>query len=370
MNPTIQPIKICFIAPKAYPLFSSSLNHLFGGAELDLYILSCELVKDPNYTVFFIVGDYGQPNCEKINGVTLLKGINLNRPQFLGAYQIWKAMKHADAHIYFQETTSAGTFLASLFCRRYQRQFVYRTAHRNDCDGTYIRAHPLLGRGYRWALKNAKCVIVQNQQDRKPVKESIGVDSIVIRNAHELPPLNRSEKDIILWVGRSAAFKRPRLFLEMARRTSDEKFIMICQHATEDNDYNSLVEEARTISNLEFIEHVPFSDIGRYFLRAKMYVNTSNSEGFANTFVDASKAGTAILSLVVNPDNFIDKHNCGFCADDDWDDFIEKFDRLRYDLDKVYQLGKNGRKYVEDNHNITEIVKEYKIIFESFYKQK
>ena len=95
-----------------------------------------------------------------------------------------------------------------------------------------------------------------------------------------------------------------------------------------------------------------------------MCVNTSESEGFANTFIDACKAGTPLLSLSVNPDNFIGDNNCGLCAGDDWDRFVEVFDRLRTDAATAGELGANGRKYVEDNHDIVSIVKAYKKLFE------
>ena len=94
-----------------------------------------------------------------------------------------------------------------------------------------------------------------------------------------------------------------------------------------------------------------------------MVVNTSDSEGFANTFVDACKAGTPILSRRVNPDGFINTHSCGFCAEGDWDRFLEAFDRLRRDSEKMMSLGANGREYVEEHHNIRDIVEEYKAVF-------
>ena len=62
-----KPIKVCFVCPKAYPLFNPSICKLFGGAELDLYLLACELTKDENYEVSCIVADYGQEKIEIID---------------------------------------------------------------------------------------------------------------------------------------------------------------------------------------------------------------------------------------------------------------------------------------------------------------
>ena len=40
------PIKVCFIAPKAYPIFNPAIREVFGGAQLDLYLLATELAKE------------------------------------------------------------------------------------------------------------------------------------------------------------------------------------------------------------------------------------------------------------------------------------------------------------------------------------
>ena len=108
--------------------------------------------------------------------------------------------------------------------------------------------------------------------------------------------------------------KGPGKFLSLARKFPDEKFVMICQQATGDDNYDELVAEAGKIDNLEFHKKVAFSEIDSYFDYAMVLVNTSDSEGFANTFIQAFKACAAVLSLNVNPDNILDGHDCGRCA--------------------------------------------------------
>jgi len=365
MEPQSLPIKICLIAPKAYPLFNPEVKKIFGGAELEFYILACELAKDARYAVSFVTADYGQPDAEVIEGVTIYKGLRFERNALAGALRIWRAMKRADAEIYMQETASPGTFLVASFCQWFHRAFVYRTAHQEECNGDYLKTHFPAAKGFGWALKRAARVLVQNDQDQAQLKATVGVDSEVIRNAHPLNHLAAADREFILWSGRSAAFKRPHLYLDLARRTPDERFLIICQQATEDSDYQRLRVEAEAIVNLEFIERVPFHAIGEYFERAKMCVNTSESEGFANTFVDACKAGTPILFLCVNPDDFITANHCGYCAAGDWDMFLATFDQLRREADRREQLGSNGRRYVEDNDDIKKIVEEYQAVFET-----
>jgi glycosyltransferase involved in cell wall biosynthesis len=364
MNLGAAPIKICFISPKAYPLFNPDVEKIFGGAEVDLYLLSTELVKDENFHVSIITADYGQDKIETIEGVRILKSLDLNKNQLNGAIKIWKALREADAEMYMMETISLGVFLVALFCKIHRKTFLYRTSHTVACDGTYLKRHPILGRIFNWAWGTAKIVFVQNESDKESLKRTTGAASIVMPNAHRLPLLTENKRDIILWVGRSIKFKRPELFVKLAEACPQQNFLMICQHATGDKDYDQLVNKARNVANLEFIERVPFNEVENYFKRAKVFICTSEGEGFPNTYVQACKNGTPILSLAVNPDDFINKHNCGLCANDNWDLFVQNLKKV-IDTGKWKELGRNARKYAENKHDIKKVADEYKEWFQS-----
>jgi glycosyltransferase involved in cell wall biosynthesis len=192
--------------------------------------------------------------------------------------------------------------------------------------------------------------------------DTIGVKANVIRGAHALEPLDENPRETILWAARSATFKRPELFLKFARQMPDKHFTMICPKATDDNRYDELVEKAKQVQNLEFIPGVLFDELDDYFARAKVFVSTSSSEGFPNTYVHACKCATPILTLKVNPDNFITNYKCGMCADDNWDKFCEMLNTL-LDPDTAAIYGQNGRRYVDENHSISKIIEDYKKIF-------
>ncbi|MFC1739619.1 glycosyltransferase family 4 protein [Planctomycetota bacterium] len=362
MNVNSKVVKICFVAPKAYPLFNPDVKGVFGGAEVDLFLLATELAKDDAFEVSFITADYGQDKFENIQGVRVIKSLALEKNPLSGTIKIWRAMKNADARIYFQETASEGTFLVGLFCRLHKRKFVYRTAHKNECDGTYLKKYFWVGKAFRWSLHQAAQNIVQNETDKENIHRTTGVDSIAIKNAHHLPILSDTQRDIVLWVGRSAEFKRPQLFLDLAEQITDEKFTFICPRATNDQNYEQLVARAEKIKNLNFIPHVDFAKIDDYFQRAKLFLCTSTGEGFPNTYVQACKNGAPILSLRVNPDNFLNENDCGICADGDWDRFVNEFTTL-IKSERLQQLGKNARKYAEDKHDIKKIVQVYKKLF-------
>ncbi len=359
---TKQKVKVCFVCPKAYPLFNPEIKEVFGGAELDLYTLACELAKDAGYDVSCVVADYGQDDMERINQVTIYKGVDFRRNPLIGARQLWRAMRRADGDIYMQETSGWGSFLVALFCHRYRRRFVYRTASARECNGVFLSQNRLAGKAFVWALKHAAHVVVQNEKDREALAQTTGTQAVVIRNAQHLPGAEPSEPQHVLWVGRSVAVKQPYLFLKLAAECQDTKFVMICQRATADDRYDDLVSQAAGHENLTFIPRVPASEIDRYYQRASVLVNTSASEGFPNTFIEACKWSVPILSLNVNPDGFLHEFGCGWCADNDWSEFAARL-RFLAEPDRQREYGAKARAYVERHHDIRRVVEDYKTLF-------
>lgn len=355
-------IRVCFIAPKAYPLFNPDVKKVFGGAEVDLYFLATELAKDEDFAVSFITADYGQERFQTIQGVRVIKSVDFKKNPLNGAVRVWRALHEADAQIYMIKTISPGVPLVAFFCMAHHKVFTYRTASARECDGTYLKGHFFLGKAFAWSLRKAKTVLVQNSIDKKNLAQTVGASAMVIPNGLRLETSSENKRDNILWVGRSAQVKRPELFADLAKKIPDEKFIMVCQQATGDQNYEALAAQAREVENLEFIERVPFNEIEGYFQRAKVFVNTSDSEGFPNTFIQACKCATPILSLNVNPDGFLDEYNCGICCNNDFRCFADSLGFILAES-RYIEFGKKARRYVEQNHDIKKTAEKYKKLF-------
>lgn len=357
-----KPIRICFIAPKTYPVFNPAVGDYFGGANVDLYYLSTEIAKDNRFECSFIVADYGQADGEVIEGVKLFKALDFTKGPVSGMLRTWHALKRADADIYMMKCASAGVPLAAWFCKSHKRIFAYRLAALQESDGSFLKRNPVVGRAFVWSLRHADLVFAQNAVDKKNLVETFGIDSHLIPNGHRLTPLPLTPRDTILWVGRDEPIKKPHRFIDLAKSLPRENFTMVCQTKNNDLAYTDLVAQAAKIPNLQFIRHVPFNQIDAYFQRAKIFVNTSDAEGFPNTFIQACKAGTPILSFNVNPDGFLDAYCCGLCCNSDPA-------RLTYNLkamlenNKYVEIGASARKYVELHHDITKIASRYKDLF-------
>jgi glycosyltransferase involved in cell wall biosynthesis len=361
-----KPIKVCYIAPKTYPIFNPTVGDYFGGANVDLYYIATEIAKDKRFESSFIVADYGQPDGEVIEGVKLFKALDFSKGVFSGMVRTWQALKRANADIYMMKCASAGVPLAAWFCKSHKRVFIYRIASVLESDGTYVRQNPIVGRLFNWSLRQAPIVFAQNAVDAENLTKTMGISSRVIPNGHRLPSMQTQSRDTILWVGRDVPIKNPDRFLDLAKAVPNEHFTIVCQTPNNDRHYENLIAQAGAIPNLQFIRHVPFNQIDAYFQRAKVLVNTSDAEGFPNTFIQACKCSTTILSFNVNPDGFLDANGCGLCCNGDTALLISNL-RFMLENNRYVEYGRQGRRYAEQHHDITKIAEEYKRLFQNLF---
>ena len=355
-------IKVCFVCLGAYPVFDPNINKVFGGAEVDVYNISTELAKDNNYEVSCIVYDYGQPNNQIIEGVNLIKSVKYRSAKIFWPSALYKAMSKAKADIYFRKMPTLVSYITAIYCKIKKVTYLYKSASIRDISGAYASTNPFRGLCYKWSLKNANQIILQNDEDINKLHSIYELDGIVIKNAHKIKPNSSMKKDSILWVGRSSKVKNPDLFLKLASAYPNEKFIMICQQTSSTSDYEKLKEKSRELPNLTFYERVEFKHINSFFESAKLFINTSNSEGFPNTFIQAAINKTPILSYNVNPDNFLNKYNSGMSSDGDLDLFLKNFNSIN-NSKTLSDMAENIFKYAKENHDIEKLIECYKEIF-------
>lgn len=123
-----------------------------------------------------------------------------------------------------------------------------------------------------------------------------------------------------------------------------------------DETHTELLFEIRTraarLPNLLLLEDVPWSQIGRVFEEAKLFVNTSTYEGFPNTFVQAALHGVPILSWTVDPDKVLTERRIGFCAEGSFERLAAALESLCADDPLRAELGRQAIAYAREHHDL------------------
>ena len=357
-------LKICFVLPGTYSFFKETKKNTAGGAELQMYSLSKKLAQNRNFKVSFIVGDYKQNKIEFIDNIKLIKSFNAKRKdfftqKFFQAILFFKILKNEKPDIVITSANNTLVLLCSLYSKIFKSKHIHRIASDKDIGLERINELGFGVRVYSYGMKLSDKILVQNKNQQNKLLEIFSKKSDLLKNALSINKYIKTEYKHILWVGRFIKLKNPDLFLKLSQNLGEFNFIMICPYEKQDyKGWNLLQEKANQISNLTFIEHIPFHDIQVYFNKAIAFVNTSDFEGFPNTFLQAMQGKTPIISLNVNPDNFIDEYNCGIFCNNNFDLLIEKTKELLQNKNELRTKGENAFKYLKENHDINIIGKQ------------
>lgn len=358
-------IKICFYSLNAYPVLAKTGDTGFGGAEVKQVYLAKALQQN-GYEVSFITRDYGQPKIctkEEIRIIRLCpKYVLAKKASFYWLlFYIWKALRTADADYYCQRASGGITGIIALFCKIYKKKFIYFVASSQDVDGNYLKESCIRNRLlYRFGLRNSSLIISQTMELKKVLLKKHGLNSILIKDGHPIPDhiIPAHQRQYMLFIGAIRRVKRPKLFIELAKRIPTQQFVMIGGPLGDPVYYNKIENDASGVSNIRFLGHVERKEIKHYLSKAIALINTSGREGLPNTVTEAWSNGVPVIGLNINPDGLLDGRLGYHCEGD-----FEKLVNLCKDIkenEKLYRdLCASCRKYAVENHDIGKLKNHY-----------
>ena len=205
-------------------------------------------------------------------------------------------------------------------------------------------------------------IVAQNKYQHDTFLHKYNGKSKIIYNGFEIKKIKERNKDknkktYILWVARCDEWKQPEIFIQLAKQNPKLQFSMICPKSQDEIFFNKIKSQALTVKNLLFLDFVPYDKINEYFKYSILFVNTSLYEGFPQTFIQATMNGIPIITLYVNPEEFLNVHQCGFCCNGNIELLDEKIKELTTDRKKYGIFSKNAFKYALENHDISVTVK-------------
>lgn len=316
---------ICFVGLDNYPVLNPASGVEYFGGESVQQTLLARAFASHGYDVSMVVKDHGQTQGEVLDGIRVWKTFNESEgmPVFRFFYprmtSMINALGKADADIYYQSCAAVWTGVVAWYSRRNRKKFVFRIAHDSDCiPGKQIIRFSRDRIIYEYGLKRADFIAAQGVNQIALLKENYSLNSVPVNMVVELPdPDMAADPDIdVLWVNNLRDFKRPELLMELAERLPDIQFTMIggvvpgC-----DELYQEIERKSAQLENVTFLGAVPYNQVNDYFARAKLFVNTSDWEGFPNSFLQAWARRVPVISFF-DPDGLIESRGLGAVPED------------------------------------------------------
>lgn len=357
---------ICFVGYDNYPVLNPDFGGSYIGGESVQQTLIAKVFSASGYDVSMVVKDHGQDDGIVVDGVKVWKtyrqNIGLPVVRFIHprTTKLWMALKKSDADIYYQSCAGAQTGIVALFCKIHNRKFVFRIAHDTDCMPdeeliTYKRDKII----YHYGLKRSDLVVAQSVQQQDLLLNNYKIDAPVINMAVETPPDNEPDRDIdVLWVNNIREFKQPELLVDLARMNPQLSFVMIGGKCTGSEAlFEKILKDTAQIDNLDYKGFVPYHDVNNYYQRAKLFVNTSESEGFPNSFLQSWIRGTPVLSFF-DPDGIIVRKGLG-ASPVDLQSMSDKVNELIQGGSEYTTISKTSREFTLKHYAAESVVTEY-----------
>ncbi len=360
--------RICFVGLDNYPVLNPNAGgDYFGGESVQQTLLARAYVA-AGWEVHMVVKDHGQAADEVIDGIRVhtayreQAGVPVLRFVHPRATGILRALAAADADVYYQSCAGMITGLTAWHAVRHGRRFVFRVAHDTDCiPGEQLIRFWRDRKLYEYGLRRADFIAAQGLHQQQLLRQHYDLDSTPVPMAVELPHQSMDgPRDIdVLWVNNLRDFKRPELVPALARALGRRQLAMIGGAVPgSETLYAQVREQAGCVSNLQMLGAVPYHEVNGYFARARVFVNTSDSEGFPNSFLQAWIRGVPVVSFF-DPDGLIDRHGLGLAVRGDVQQMALALDELLDDPARLQAMAERCRNFALAHYAPEAVVERY-----------
>jgi glycosyltransferase involved in cell wall biosynthesis len=368
-------MSVCIVCHQAYAAASGNTSGFVGGVERQTSFLARWLAQR-GHKVTMLTWNEGGPLEETAAGVRIIKicrrdegikGLRFFHPRWTC---LVKALRRAEADVYYQNGSEGVTGQVALWCRKNQKCFVFSIASDADCDPAFPAVSKHEHALYRFGLRKADRLIAQTATQQSRLRAEFGLDSVIIPLPCLIPPAGSpagrlSASHRLLWIGRLCSVKRPDRFLNLAQACPDLSFDLVGPFCGPDGligEYaQNIKERAARIPNVKVHGSMKQDSLSQLYSNALCLCCTSEYEGFPNTFLEAWSHGLPVVSTF-DPDGVIAKFNLGFVAGD-VREMQAAIRSLIYDPAHCEEISNNDRRYFAENHTADSVLPRFESLF-------
>lgn len=336
-----------------------------GGSQYQARMLIDHLVAQEKYEIYYLARSTCEafmPDGYAIRRIAEPKGIR-RYGEFLDAPDLLRILKEISPEIIYQRVGCGYTGITAYYAKKNNKRCVWHVAHDREVMPLNVRLARNLVFRYvdkkflEYGLRNVNAIITQTQQQADYLWKYYGrKEDAIIPNAHPFPGENMKKGKAIrvVWVANLKPWKHPEIFIRLARdlqQMDQVKFTMIGKPLGNPAWCKKIQEEADKAANLEYLGEQTQEAVNKLLAEAHIFVNTSEHEGFANTFIQAWLRKVPVLSLSVNPDGIFDEQHIGIHAGT-YENLKHKLIQLIDDETLISGMGEKAQNYASEQFSV------------------
>jgi glycosyltransferase involved in cell wall biosynthesis len=313
--------RICFLGLDNLAVLSPDHAHLPAGGEPVQQTLLARALARRGFDVSMVVASLGQPDGATFDGIRTFgsfdpdAGIPILRFIHPRWTSVMAQLRRVDADVYYTSCASTGVAQIVRAARALGAGSVFRIASDSDCDPARLLIRLWRDRKiYEHGLARVDRILAQSafQSDlmRRNYQRDSRVAGMLVEPAAAPAAFSARQCDA-LWVSNIRQVKRPDILLQVAGEMPDLSFHMVGGPLPgAEAMFDEVGAAARALPNLEFAGLVPYRRVSRAYAQARVFVNTSDVEGFPNSFLQAWINGVPVVSFF-DPDGVIAREGLG-----------------------------------------------------------
>lgn len=279
---------------------------------------------------------------------------------------LYRTLRTLHPDVVYQRCLMPFTGVCAAYCRRRGARFVFHVASDRDVvrlttfpPGLRGLLHRVARRIAEYGLRRADVIVVQTDDQARALERDYGRRAdLVVRNFTTATPQPRQPRDDsrplrVAWIANFKPLKRPERFVAVAealRQRGDIEFLMIGRRGPP--GYAALHERIATLSNTRYLGELPVDQVDAVLAECDLLVNTSEWEGFPNTFLQAWACGIPVITDGVDPDGCLSRHGAGRVVGST-DEFVRTIEAYADDRATLRRDGDAARAHGMARHGVT-----------------
>jgi glycosyltransferase involved in cell wall biosynthesis len=348
-------VKLCILVPAHW-------EALMGGSQYQAKVLVDYLLSHYDVDIAYLTTNAHpsfKPDGYRIVPFSDRRGLR-RYGSFFDVVRLYRALARERPDIILQFVGSAHTGIAALYARRHGCKMIWRVTSDRSVEpesASWLQPHLRLERLFlNFGIRNSSLILAQTEYQRATVAAAFpGAPVQVLPNFHPAAPdcgRTGAVMKQVVWIANLKPLKNPSAFVRLARRFEsrrDVRFVMVGDAIDDDPWTKDQLEQIAATPNLEYRGAMSQPEVNTLLENTDLLVNTSDYEGFSNTFIQAWMRRVPVVSLRVDPDRLLSRGGLGAVTGTE-EALFGCVAVLLDDPDKCAGIGARARRYALEHH--------------------